>query len=756
MPTAEEVVPVLTKLGVDASAAPVETGDKVWALASIATLLADENQHNLRLLLTNKVVPRVLYALKSDTNLEVRREASGALRNLCMSDDDRILDEIVSKGGIDAVLSVLKWAALGLQSHERRLERARAPLLEERERLMAKPLDQMNRKERRHMAKLSQGKLPSATAGATVDFGGDAHDVLDMHAWGTDAPASLKAMDSTAAQCLIETCESLVTVLSCLCELSEKVCARALQWSWNDEGMRSAFVSEPLAAWLCEALALGTRACVCDTAHDAELAELPECVPALVSLGLACAQALWIMSDVSEHHDMARGIAGLCAASPPSKAAMPTPSDARAALERGMRRIDILVRASACLAPNAHSRAAMLGANASGAIVQVYAAVREDEEAPEELRSSLAAFVQQDMLVRVANLLADANVDVVREEARSALEVCLELVGSAAQVIPNESAESTLGAATSPLVLSVLRLAKPSDVSTHDTAEGSARRASETRALAALNNVLWHTALCAPPPPSEWPADDEDALAYIHAWRASAGTLFLEGDTPVSTPVYTSLRQVWDAVFDIAAFWAGVESVANAPKPSHRDVTSVASDGLAQVSTSIGCLWSVARMLEGQLPLLHETEPIAPVSALPAAYDSALDASVRVKVLGTMACLARSQYFIAEHVQSVPTPYMQVYAHIASFWADAAGHVPDAETLAALIHAVVDTYADERAPWDPAYNETHLHERLCTHLPQYMAMAKKVDRRADPALYRAVQDSIDTLRAFVQYRQDLA
>ena len=128
-PTAEEVVPVLTKLGMDGSAQPVETGDKVWALASIATLLADDDHKNRRLLVTNKVVPRILYALRSDTNLEVRREASGALRNLCMCDDDNILDEIVGSGGVETVLGILKWAALGLQSHERRLERARAPLL---------------------------------------------------------------------------------------------------------------------------------------------------------------------------------------------------------------------------------------------------------------------------------------------------------------------------------------------------------------------------------------------------------------------------------------------------------------------------------------------------------------------------------------------------------------------------------------------------------------------------------------------------
>ena len=35
MTTAEEVVPVLAKLGMDATAAPIETGDKGWALSLI-------------------------------------------------------------------------------------------------------------------------------------------------------------------------------------------------------------------------------------------------------------------------------------------------------------------------------------------------------------------------------------------------------------------------------------------------------------------------------------------------------------------------------------------------------------------------------------------------------------------------------------------------------------------------------------------------------------------------------------------------
>jgi len=98
---------------------------------------------------------------------------------------------------------------------------------------------------------------------------------------------------------------------------------------------------------------------------------------------------------------------------------------------------------------------------------------------------------------------------------------------------------------------------------------------------------------------------------------------------------------------------------------------------------------------------------------------------------------------------------MHVYTSVADFWADVAGHVPDPETLTALLHAIVDTYADERAPWDSVYRATHLHEKLCSLMPRFMAMAKRVDRRADPAMYRAVQESVETMDAFLAYRQNL-
>ena len=77
--SAHEIVPVLAKLGTGPDdSAPIETGDKVWALASVATLLAEDDKVR-RLLMSHNVVARIVYALESDTNLEVRREASLSL-----------------------------------------------------------------------------------------------------------------------------------------------------------------------------------------------------------------------------------------------------------------------------------------------------------------------------------------------------------------------------------------------------------------------------------------------------------------------------------------------------------------------------------------------------------------------------------------------------------------------------------------------------------------------------------------------------
>ncbi|WFD25238.1 hypothetical protein MNAN1_000205 [Malassezia nana] len=767
MASVEQVVPALAKLGTSPEAPPVDTGDKVWALASVSTLLAEDHEPHRRLLLSHQVVPRVLYALETDTNLEVRREASGALRNLCLSSrSNDTLGELANKRAIEIVLQVLRWAALGLQSHERRLERTRAPLLAERERLRTKPVEQMNRKERRLAAKLAQGRVPDAAADAMADFeGDDEQGVLDVHGWGADAVASLATMGSAAAQCLVEMCESLVTVLTCFCEASDKLLARVLQWSWH-EPPGTALAGEALCAWLCQAVHLGVQAC---RVEDAPQKIDASCVMPLISLGIASAQALNVLTD---EQGMAQAVAGLGPG--PGRAPPPTPAQLRDASRRGSARLAMLADAAALLRWDATSRPAMLSAAAGNVLVNVLHGTQSDEL--EVHQESLGTFVHEKLQQQLVALLTPVDVNAIKEDTVTVLEMCLELVADLVSGLgaPHESMSNGLPLACvpldedgnmedwvlaqcmrSPLVEVLVRLATPHESSEAEM-DGAVHRAIETRALAALQNLLLRLAHFAPPPPSQWP-EEEELLERVSLWRAWVGIAFLDGANPTlpMPPMGTMLRALWDQLFAIAAHWAGVESVANATPGTNSMDMSVAQDGLAMVDACLGALWAIARVLEGQLPLTQGDDAAPWVSALAAAYDSAQQASVRVKSIGCLGCLARSQYYRVQNAATPPPAYKRVYAELASFWLQVAAQVPDADTLTAVLNAIVDTYANELAPWDFVYEQAHLQSKLKALVPSLSAIAKRVDRHADAPLYAAATESVQNLRAFLDYRASL-
>ena len=92
---------------------------------------------------------------------------------------------------------------------------------------------------------------------------------------------------------------------------------------------------------------------------------------------------------------------------------------------------------------------------------------------------------------------------------------------------------------------------------------------------------------------------------------------------------------------------------------------------------------------------------------------------------------------------------------LGDFFLDVAAHVPDAETLAAVLNAIVDTYANEQAPWDSVYRAGSFQTRLVALLPSLSAVARRVDRRADLPLYAAATESVQNMRAFLEYRQSV-
>ncbi|KAJ9479586.1 hypothetical protein PHBOTO_003068 [Pseudozyma hubeiensis] len=382
---ANDIVPLLANLpapdNAASTASSINLADKVWSLASVSLLLtvsptqtASEVKHHRKLLLSHNLVGRLLLALQSHTEVDVRREASGALRNLCVDSGIDVRNEVVNKGGIPIILSAMRWAsnALGFDAssnnpavsfiddtptQEQDLEAKRA--------LLAKPLDKLNKKEKRHAAKLAAalGKSLDQVAGQGLSAE-DEQKLLSSsnNAGGTDAMDTSSAatgnghrgepflaLDSNTRKGLLEMAENLVTVVWCLCESGDKAFAKLVTWKWLDQDVVGAthdtadeLNGQVLASWLSSAVALGSRAAgVLSTAgSDGSRASSSaaetlnvltnEELSLLLDLALASGNALCALTDGGEADFvdglLARPSPTPAAASKSSKKKVPKPS----------------------------------------------------------------------------------------------------------------------------------------------------------------------------------------------------------------------------------------------------------------------------------------------------------------------------------------------------------------------------------------------------------------------------------------------
>ncbi|EPQ29684.1 uncharacterized protein PFL1_02904 [Pseudozyma flocculosa PF-1] len=307
---AEQIVPLLQNLPLPSAPkeqqASVNSGDKIWSLASVSLLLSPSSGHTLaevkqnrKLLLSKDIVARLIHALQSDTNVEVRREASGALRNLCVDAGFDVRGEVANKGGVAAVLGAMRWAAnaLGFDvdglsaspsksseqgSNEMFVDGApsAAEELEKKRALLAKPIDKMNKKEKRHATRIAaaMGKSLEQVAGQTLSAEdekvlGASDDAIAASASTNVNSASSStgnsepfiALDAETRKGLLEMSENLATITWCLCECGGNPFAKLVTWKWLDEDLVGAAAAseipgQGLSAWLCGSIALGCRA----------------------------------------------------------------------------------------------------------------------------------------------------------------------------------------------------------------------------------------------------------------------------------------------------------------------------------------------------------------------------------------------------------------------------------------------------------------------------------------------------------------
>ena len=498
----DQIIPLLANLPLPDTPASqqssINVSDKIWSLASVSLLLSasaqsghtpSETKQNRRLLLSHNIIARIVYALHSDTNVEVRREASGALRNLCVDAGFDVRAEVANKGGVDAILGAMRWSANALgfyvdgssaapgsssltveaPSADEDLERKRA--------LLSKPLDQMNKKERRHTAKIaaSLGKSLEDIAGKGLSAEdeqaliGRASNSGQANGNSTSLPQSASSssrsepfvhLDSEIRKGLLEMSENLATITWCLCETGGKSFGKLVSWKWVDEelfGDQGELPGQGLATWLCGAVALGCRAAsVLSTANaegtrpsnaDDALASLRnEELSVLLDLAIASANALCGLTDGGEA-DFVNGFLGRRIPKAPKKGAKSAkvdevlPQSLSEQPEQATKRLAEMDRAiallEACVVTDQSgldkikryvlSQTTMLGVLASGTIRNLAASAARTTA--ESRKRKKAAFSPANIFVP-SRTDANTAVDLKRYEETHILPALTHLLGS--------------------------------------------------------------------------------------------------------------------------------------------------------------------------------------------------------------------------------------------------------------------------------------------------------------------------------------
>lgn len=239
---AEAIIPLLAKLPDPNSSSPpagVSASDRAWALASVASLLTDKSAR--KLLLGQQLVTRLVRAL-ADPELSVRREAAGAIRNLCVEGGYEVRGELVNKGIMTPLVTQCEFVSTSLDccAVARRLmgtpallfqilaqfshtvnsapanstNGAAAPNGSSADAAMEKPFEQMNRKERRHASRASTtANGISTTSSSSLPQSNGAESGAQI---ASSAPAALAALDEDPRRELIELADNLVTVVWCI------------------------------------------------------------------------------------------------------------------------------------------------------------------------------------------------------------------------------------------------------------------------------------------------------------------------------------------------------------------------------------------------------------------------------------------------------------------------------------------------------------------------------------------------------------
>ncbi|KAF8941115.1 armadillo-type protein [Dissophora ornata] len=151
----------------------------------------------------------------------------------------------------------------------------------------------------------------------------------------------------------------------------------------------------------------------------------------------------------------------------------------------------------------------------------------------------------------------------------------------------------------------------------------------------------------------------------------------------------------------------------------------------------VGCLWTLARGLNANVPLADFHVP-----ALMGTYSSTTSDSMRVKTIGCLGVIARRQGAIDTNKV------------IGEFLINLLKNNPSTEACVEALNAIYDIYADAEFDYDmPVFVEGKFNEELKGMIKMVRFMVRNIDRRKSKDLRNRADEAAMNLVEFVKYKE---
>ncbi|KAG0341537.1 hypothetical protein BG004_005993 [Podila humilis] len=157
----------------------------------------------------------------------------------------------------------------------------------------------------------------------------------------------------------------------------------------------------------------------------------------------------------------------------------------------------------------------------------------------------------------------------------------------------------------------------------------------------------------------------------------------------------------------------------------------------AMLDAIVGCLWTLARGLDAEVPLADFH-----IAALMGSYASATSDSMRVKTIGCLGVIAKRQGAV------------ETNKIIGDFLMNLLKNNPSTEACVEALNAIYDIYADKDFDYDlPVFVQGNYNQELKGMVKMVKFMVRNIDRRKNKDLRNRADEAAMNLVEFVKYKE---